>query len=41
MPLELQSDADAQQRYVVAVMDAAAGAQIKRMRILPLKGGTK
>jgi biopolymer transport protein ExbD len=40
IPLELQSDADAQQRYVVAVMDAAAGAGIKRMRVLPLKGGT-
>lgn len=39
LPLELQSDADAQQKYVVAVMDAAAGAGIKRMRILPLKGG--
>ncbi|MBX9686998.1 MAG: biopolymer transporter ExbD [Candidatus Obscuribacterales bacterium] len=35
--LELQSDADAQQRYVVAVMDAAAGAGIKSMRVLPLK----
>jgi biopolymer transport protein ExbD len=41
LPLELQADADAQQRYVVAVMDAAAGAQIKRMRVLPLKGGMK
>lgn len=40
IPLELQSDADAQQRYVVAVMDAAAGAGIKRMRVLPLKGGS-
>jgi biopolymer transport protein ExbD len=40
IPLELQSDADAQQKYVVAVMDAAAGAGIKRMRVLPLKGGT-
>jgi biopolymer transport protein ExbD len=41
IPLELQSDADAQQRYVVAVMDAAAGAQIKRMRVLPLKASPK
>jgi len=40
IPLELQSDADAQQKYVVAVMDAAAGAGIKRMRVLPLKGST-
>lgn len=38
IPLELQSDADAQQKYVVAVMDAAAGAGIKQMRVLPLKG---
>ncbi|MBY0359564.1 MAG: biopolymer transporter ExbD [Candidatus Obscuribacterales bacterium] len=37
LPLELQSEADAQQKYVVAVMDAAAGAGIKRMRVLPLK----
>ena len=37
IPLELQSEADAQQQYVVAVMDAAAGAGIKRMRVLPLK----
>lgn len=40
IPLELQSDADAQQKYVVAVMDAAAGAGIKQMRVLPLKGAT-
>lgn len=37
LPLELQSEADAMQKYVVAVMDAAAGAGIKRMRVLPLK----
>lgn len=37
LPLNLQSDADAMQKYVVAVMDAAAGAGIKRMRVLPLK----
>lgn len=37
IPLEMQSEADAQQQYVVAVMDAAAGAGIKRMRVLPLK----
>jgi biopolymer transport protein ExbD len=37
IPLELQCDADAIQKYVVAVMDAAAGAGIKRMRVLPLK----
>jgi biopolymer transport protein ExbD len=37
IPLNLQSDADALQKHVVAVMDAAAGAGIKRMRVLPLK----
>ncbi len=37
LPLNLQSDADAMQKYVVTVMDAAAGAGIKRMRVLPLK----
>ena len=37
LPLNLTSDAEALQRYVVAVMDAAAGAGIKRMRVLPLK----
>ena len=37
LPLNLQSDADALQRYVVAVMDAAAGSGIKRMRVLPLR----
>lgn len=36
VPLNLASDADAMQKYVVAVMDAAAGAGIKRMRVLPL-----
>jgi len=37
IPLNLQSDADAQQKYVVAVMDAAAGLKIKQLRVLPLK----
>ena len=37
LPLNLQSDADALQKHVVAVMDAAAGAGIKRMRVLPLR----
>ncbi len=37
LPLNLQSDADALQKYVVAVMDAAAGAGIKRMKVLPLR----
>jgi biopolymer transport protein ExbD len=37
LPLNLQSDADAMQKYVVSVMDAAAGSEIKRMRVLPLR----
>jgi biopolymer transport protein ExbD/biopolymer transport protein TolR len=37
LPLNLSSDADALQKYVVAVMDAAAGAGIKRVRVLPLR----
>lgn len=37
IPLNLASDADALQKYVVAVMDAAAGAGVKRMRVLPLR----
>jgi biopolymer transport protein ExbD/biopolymer transport protein TolR len=37
IPLNLTSDADALQKYVVAVMDAASGAGIKRMRVLPLR----
>ncbi len=37
IPLNLTSDADALQKYVVAVMDAAAGAGIKRMHVLPLR----
>jgi biopolymer transport protein ExbD/biopolymer transport protein TolR len=37
LPLNLSSDADSLEKYVVAVMDAAAGAGIKRMRVLPLR----
>ncbi|HEY9777416.1 MAG TPA: biopolymer transporter ExbD [Planktothrix sp.] len=37
IPLNLQSDAEAQQKYVVMVMDAAAGLKIKQLRVLPLK----
>lgn len=36
IPLNLSADADALQKYVVAVMDAAAGSGIKRMHVLPL-----
>lgn len=38
IPLILSSDADALQKYVVAVMDAAAGAGITKMRVMPLTG---
>lgn len=37
VPLNLTSDAEALQKHVVAVMDAASGAGIKRMRVLPLR----
>lgn len=37
IPLILSSDADSLQKYVVAVMDAAAGAGIKRMSVMPLQ----
>lgn len=37
IPLNLQSEGDALQKYVVAVMDAAAGCGIKQLRVLPLK----
>lgn len=37
IPLNLQAEGDAQQKYVVAVMDAAAGLKIKQLRVLPLK----
>lgn len=35
LPLILNSDEDALQRYVVAVMDGAAGCNIKKMSIMP------
>jgi biopolymer transport protein ExbD/biopolymer transport protein TolR len=38
IPLNLTSDADAQQKYVVSVMDAAAGCGIKNLHVMPLKG---
>jgi len=37
LPLNLSSDADALQKYVVAVMDAAAGCGIKQLRVLPIR----
>ncbi len=37
LPLNLSSDGDALQKYVVAVMDAAAGCGIKQLRVLPIK----
>lgn len=43
LPLNLSSEPEALEKHVVAVMDAAAGAGIKRMRVLPLRnlGGGK
>jgi biopolymer transport protein ExbD/biopolymer transport protein TolR len=37
IPLNLTSDANALQKYVVYVMDAAAGCGIKQMRVLPIR----
>lgn len=37
VPLNLSADGDARQKYVVAVMDAAAGCGIHQLRVLPLK----
>jgi biopolymer transport protein ExbD len=37
LPLILNSDEDALQKHVVAVMDAAAGCNIKKMAIMPPK----
>jgi len=37
IPLNLQSEGDALQKYVVMVMDAAAGAKIKNLHVLPIR----
>lgn len=37
IPLNLSADGDALQKYVVAVMDAAAGCGIKQLHVMPLK----
>jgi biopolymer transport protein ExbD/biopolymer transport protein TolR len=37
IPLNLASEPDSVEKNVVAVMDAAAGAGIKQMRVLPLR----
>jgi biopolymer transport protein ExbD len=37
LPLNLASDGDALQKYVVAVMDAAAGCGITQLRVLPIR----
>lgn len=37
LPLNLTSEGNALQRYVVAVMDAAAGCGIKQLRVLPIR----
>lgn len=37
IPLNLTSEPDALQKYVVSVMDAAAGCGIKQLRVLPIR----
>lgn len=37
IPLLLSADSDARQKFVVSVMDAAAGCGIHQLRVLPLK----
>jgi biopolymer transport protein ExbD len=37
LPLNLSSEGDALQKYVVTVMDAAAGCGIKQLRVLPIR----
>jgi biopolymer transport protein ExbD len=37
LPLNLTSEGNALQKYVVAVMDAAAGCGIKQLRVLPIR----
>ena len=37
MPVVLTSDADSLQKYVVAVMDAAAGLGLKKLSVAPLR----
>jgi biopolymer transport protein ExbD len=37
VPVFVSAEPDAAQKHVVAVMDAAAGAGIKQLRLLPLK----
>ncbi|HEY9785363.1 MAG TPA: biopolymer transporter ExbD [Candidatus Obscuribacterales bacterium] len=37
IPLLLSAEGEARQKYVVAVMDAAAGCGIKQLRVLPIK----
>ncbi len=37
LPLMLTAEGDARQKYVVAVMDAAAGCGIHNLRVMPIK----
>jgi biopolymer transport protein ExbD len=37
IPLNLSSDGDTLQKYVVTIMDAAAGCGIKQLRVLPIR----
>lgn len=37
IPVAVKADADARQKYVVAVLDAAAGSGVKKLKIVTLK----
>ncbi len=41
IPLFLGADSNALEKYMVAVMDAAAGCDIKRLQVLPLSSAKK
>ncbi len=41
LPLFLGADSNALEKYVVAVMDAAAGCDIKRLQVMPLTNSPK
>ncbi|MBI2996338.1 MAG: biopolymer transporter ExbD [Candidatus Melainabacteria bacterium] len=40
IPVAVRADQDARQKYVVAVLDAAAGAGVKKLRIVTLQNAT-
>ena len=40
IPVAIRADGEARQKYVVAVLDAAAGAGVKKLRIVTLQNAT-